>query len=70
VINQRALKELFVYANKHIAEAQFASSPFPEDMFMLAILLEMHKEVMGMEKAIGGPLRNGEEVGHEDWNES
>ena len=32
--DQRALEELFVYANKHIAEAQFASSPFPEDIFM------------------------------------
>jgi hypothetical protein len=50
--DQRALKELFVYANKHIAEAQFASSPFPEDIFMLAMLLEMHKVVMGLEKGI------------------
>jgi hypothetical protein len=39
--DQRALEELFVYANKHIAETQFAS-PFPEDIFMVAILQEMH----------------------------
>ena len=48
--DQRALEELFVYANKHIAEAQFASSPFSEDIFMLAMLLEMHKEVMELER--------------------
>ena len=48
--DQRALEELFVYANIHIAEAQFASSPFPEDIFMLAMLLEMHKEVMEVQR--------------------
>ena len=52
--DQRALEDLFVYANKHIAEAQFASSPFPEDIFMVAMLLEMHKEVMDMEKVVEG----------------
>jgi hypothetical protein len=51
--DQRALDELFDYANKHVAETQFASSPFPEDVFLLAMLLEMHKEVMELEKAIG-----------------
>jgi hypothetical protein len=50
--DQRALGELFVYANKHIAEAQFASSPFPEDIFILAMLLEMHKEVINLEMVI------------------
>jgi hypothetical protein len=49
---QRALEELLVFANKHIAETQFASSPFPEDIFMLAILLELHKEVMELEMVI------------------
>ena len=52
--DQRALEELFVYANKHIAETQFASSPFPEDIFMVAILLEMHKGVMALEVMIYG----------------
>lgn len=48
--DQRALEELFIYANKHIAETQFASSPFSEDIFMLAMLLEMHKEVMEVQR--------------------
>ena len=52
--DQRALEELFVYANKHIAETQFASSPFPEDIFMVAMLLEMHKGVMALEVMIYG----------------
>jgi len=34
----------------------FASSAFPEDIFMLAMLLEMHKEMMEME----GRVSNGE----------
>jgi hypothetical protein len=47
--DQRVLEEMFVYANKHIAEAQFASSPFLENIFMVSMILEMHKEVMGLE---------------------
>ena len=50
--DQRALQELFIYANKHIAEVQLASSPFSEDIFMLAMLLEMHKQVLGLEKGL------------------
>jgi hypothetical protein len=50
--DQRALEELFVYANKHITETQFASCQFPEDIFMLTMLLEMHKEVMALEVMI------------------
>jgi len=52
--DQRHLEELFVYANRHIAEAQFASSPFSEDIFMIAMLLELHKEVMALEVMIHG----------------
>jgi hypothetical protein len=52
--DRRALEELFVYANKHIAEAQFASSPFPEDIFTVVMLLEMHKGVMALEVMIYG----------------
>lgn len=58
--NQLALEELFVYANKHIAEAQFASSPFPEDIFLLAMVLEMHKEVMELEIVLEGQANKSE----------
>ena len=52
--DQRLLEELFVYANRHIAETQLASSPFSEDIFMIAMLLELHKEVMALEVMIYG----------------
>ena len=68
--DQRALEELFVYANKHVAETQFASSPFPEDLFFIAMLLEMHKEVMNMEKAIAEPAKKSEEFRIEDFNDN
>jgi hypothetical protein len=48
------LEERFVHANKHVAETQFASNPFPEGIFMMAMLLEMHKEVMELETVIEG----------------
>jgi len=48
--DRRALHELFVYVNKHIAEIQFPSSPILEDICMVAMLLEMLKEVMNLER--------------------
>jgi hypothetical protein len=59
--DQLALDELFIYANKHIAEVQFASSPISEDIFMLAMLLEMHKEVMDLERVVEEPFSKSRE---------
>ena len=43
----RSLKpDIFVYANHHTAEVQFATSTMPFQIFMAAMLLEMHKEVI------------------------
>jgi hypothetical protein len=50
--DQRALDELFVDANKHVAEVGYASHPIPSEMFMLAMLLEMHREVMRLRALI------------------
>ncbi len=50
--DQRYLDELYVDANKHAAEAGFAAHPIPSEMFMLAMLLEMHREVMAIRAEI------------------
>jgi len=50
--DQRVLDELFVDANKHVAEAAYASHAIPSETFMLAMLLEMHREVMRLRAQI------------------
>ncbi len=44
--DQRLLDELFIMAGKHIAEVQYTADPLAEQIFLMAILLEMHKHVM------------------------
>ncbi|HEX2981243.1 MAG TPA: hypothetical protein VHO48_13320 [Anaerolineaceae bacterium] len=44
--DQRALEELFVFANCHVAEAAYAAHTLPMETFLLAMLLEVHKELM------------------------
>ena len=44
--DQRVLDNLFVSASKHVTEVAYAAHPIPSEMFMLAMLLEMHREVM------------------------
>jgi len=38
--------ELFANAWKHLALAAYAAHPLPLEIFMLAMILEEHKEVM------------------------
>ena len=44
--DQRALEELFVDASRHVTEVGFAAHPIPSEMFMMAMLLEMHRQVL------------------------
>ena len=50
--DQLILDELFTYAHLHIAEAQYASHALPFEAYLLAMLLEEHKEVMRLRKLI------------------
>ncbi len=43
--DQQALDDLFVYARQHLAAAAYASHALPMETFLLAMLLEQHKEV-------------------------
>jgi hypothetical protein len=52
--DQRALDELFIYAGKHVAEAQYTSFEITMVTFLLAIILEDHKEVLSLQEKING----------------
>ena len=45
-MDQLALDDLFVYADKHVVKAAYAADIIPFDIFMLGILLEIHREVI------------------------
>jgi len=44
--DQLALDDLFVAARQHLAAAAYASHALPFETFLLAMLLEEHKEMM------------------------
>ena len=43
--DQLALDELFASARQHLAAAAYAANPLPFETFLLAMLLEEHKQV-------------------------
>jgi hypothetical protein len=50
--DQRALDDLFVAARKHLAAAAYASHALPFETFLLAMLLEEHKEVLRLRQLV------------------
>lgn len=44
--DQEAFDDLFAAARQHLAAAAYASHALPFEVFLLAMLLEEHKEVM------------------------
>ena len=64
--DQRALDDLFASAQQHLAAAAYAAHALPFEMFLLAMLLEEHKEVQRLRTRVeallaGRPLYGGEE---------
>ena len=55
--DQLALEQLFIYANLHVAEAGYTAFELPMETFMLAMLLEMHKEVMRLRKVVESEVK-------------
>lgn len=57
---QRVLENLFDSAHRHIAAVSYAAHTLPVEIFLLAMLLEQHKEVMRLknqlEELLGRPL--------------
>ena len=50
--DQLALDDLFASARKHLAAAAYASHALPMEVFLLAMLLEEHKEVMRLRQQL------------------
>jgi hypothetical protein len=54
--DQLALDDLFAAARQHLAAAAFASHALPFEIFLLAMLLEEHKEVQRLHRLLEGLL--------------
>jgi hypothetical protein len=60
--DQQALDDLFASAHKHLAAAAYAAHALPFETFLLAMLLEEHKEVMHLRQTLEAAL------GNENWS--
>lgn len=50
--DQRALDDLFASAQQHLAAAAYAAHALPFEVFLLAMLLEEHKQVLRLRQII------------------
>lgn len=50
--DQQALDDLFAAARKHLAASSYASHALPFETFLLAMLLEEHKEVIRLRREV------------------
>lgn len=50
--DQLALDELFVAARQHLAAAAYSANLLPMETFLLAMLLEEHKEVIRLRNQV------------------
>ena len=48
--DQQALDDLFAAAHQHLAAAAYAANALPFETFLLAMLLEEHKQMMLMKE--------------------
>jgi hypothetical protein len=51
--DQIVLDDLFAFAHQHVAAAQYAAHALPFEVFLLAMLLEEHKEVIRIRQQVG-----------------
>jgi len=58
--DQLTLDDLFTSARRHLAAAQYASHALPLEVFLLAMLLEEHKEVMRLREQMDALLQKAE----------
>lgn len=50
--DQQALDDLFAAAHQHLAAAAYAAHALPFEVFLLAMLLEEHKQVLSLRQSI------------------
>ena len=55
--DQLALDELFVAARQHMAAAAYAANLLPMETFLLAMLLEEHKEIIRLRARLEALLK-------------
>lgn len=53
--DQLALDDLFAAAHQHLAAAAYAAHTLPMETFLLAMLLEEHKQVLALRRQLGDP---------------
>ena len=61
--DQLALDDLFAAAHKHLSAAAYAAHALPLETFLLAMLLEEHKEVLRLRQLLEERLDPGNGVG-------
>lgn len=54
--DQLALDDIFAAARNHLAAAAYAANALPMETFLLAMMLEEHKEVMRLRTLVEGVL--------------
>ena len=57
--DQTVLDDLFAAAHQHLAASAYAAHALPFEVFLLAMLLEEHKQVMRLRNTLEGLLPPG-----------
>ena len=60
--DQILLDELLVLSRLHLAEASYASNLYPLDMYLIAILLEVYKQLKATQRTLNGGIDPKEEL--------
>jgi hypothetical protein len=55
--DQLVLDDLFISARKHLAAAAYATDALPMETFLLAMLVEEHKEVVQLRNRVENLIR-------------
>lgn len=50
--DQKVVDDLFILGGLHVAECAYAAHPLPEQMFILAMILEEHKRIMEIREQV------------------
>jgi len=64
--DQLALDEVFSRAQIHLAEAAYAANALPMETFLLAMLLEQHRRVLALRRAVQALTREAGQVAQEE----
>lgn len=60
--DQQILDDLFAAAHQHLAAAAYAAHSLPLETFLLAMLMEEHKEIMRLRQIVEDMLETGDKT--------